>query len=412
MKIKLSSTSILTEAEISADIQNLIKNGDYTTAYEKANAKVSDTNEKLFEIRMTYAPNDKKKTSSATSLQPFTSQYLIMKDENGKPISTRTNDLKGLLGKLFGYGKIDFETFSKYFTTSANEEDAFISTEENINKIIKQLEKGFGKDAQLVKLQARPGDVSNEKDEVINAFLESVNIDKERIKNYRGEFINDCATLGFDETRNPIIYWVKEVAQTLNLTKDKYSIIHNLWSWGVITSDDLKNKNDDSIVFNKSLYSNTWVNIEWIITAYKQAFVNLNANTLLSSDSTQENPKLYSGTLTQFKNEAFFGKQEANPCVDTLRSRREIAEFCATRISKEGITQANSKVGSKRSKETSNDEEETITKEPTQRQTRAPKEIKETERWQKVLQDTNNSNLNKKEIEDFKRYLTSISTKK
>lgn len=269
MKIKLASNSILTEAEVSTNIQQLIDSKDFKSAYEKASSKVDDTNEKLFELRMTYSPNDKKKTDSAASLQAFTSKYLVMKDENGKPVSTRTRNTPGgntfvgrTLSKLFGFGKITSETFSQYFTTSDNEEDAFVTTEDNINKIIKQLEKGFGKDIQLVKLQARPGEVSNEKERVIDEFLKSNDINKERIKDYRKTFIDDCVQLGFDEVSNPLLYWVKHFAQNLNITNDKYIIIRNLYADGILTKDDLINKDNDSFVYNKTLYSNTWVNIE------------------------------------------------------------------------------------------------------------------------------------------------------
>lgn len=416
MKIKLSKTSILTEAEISADVQEYIKNGDFDAAYKKASSKVDSQNEKLFELRMTYQPNDKKKTDSAASLQPFTAKYLVMKDENGKPVSTRTkfssnNIISNLLGKVFGFGAIDKDNFNKFFTTSENEEEAYVSTEDNIDKIIKQLEKGFGKDVTLTKLQARPGNVSNEKDEVINTFLKTNNIDAERIKSFRGSFIKDCETLGFEATRNPLIFWVQEFAQNINLTNDRYLIIHNLWADRVITTDDDLKKPDESIIYNKTLYNNTWVNIEWIVTAYKQAYSNLSQDTLLAKESTKDNPVAYKGTPVQFRNEAFFGKSDANVTVDVLRSRKEISEFSAKYISKEGIKSVNTEVSKKDKTKEVGGEEVEATNKPTKAPS-TPKPVKDVERWKKVLQDTNNTNINKNDIEDFKRYLTSLSKKK
>ena len=417
MKIKLTSNSILTEAEISANIQQLIDNKDFANAYKQASSKVDNTNEKLFELRMTYSPNDKKKTDSAASLQAFTSKYLVMKDENGKPISTRTRNTPGgdsfvgkTLSKLFGFGKITSETFSQYFTVSDNEEDAFVTTEDNINKIIKQLEKGFGKDIQLVKLQARPGEVSNEKDRVIDEFLKSNDIDTSRVKDYRKIFIDDCVQLGFDEVSNPLLYWVKHFAQNLNLTDDKYIIIRNLYIDNILTKEDLINKNKDSFVYNKTLYSNTWVNIEWFIEAYKQALSDLDINTLLDSSSTEDKPVAYKGTVAQFRNEALFGKKDANPSVDVLHNRKDVAEFTTKYISSEGISKANSKVTKKsREKEDDTTSQETS---KSQQSTNTRKEVQDAERWKKILQDTNNTNLSKKEIDDFKRYLTSVVGKK
>lgn len=133
-------------------------------------------------------------------------------------------------------------------------------------------------------------------------------------------------------------------------------------------------------------------------------------NTLLDSSSTDDKPVAYKGTVVQFRNEALFGKKDANPSIDVLHSRKDVAEFTTKYISKEGVAKANSKV-TKKAKEK---EDDTTSQETSKSQqtNNVKKEVQDAERWKKILQDTNNTNLSKKEIDDFKRYLTSVAGKK
>lgn len=112
-----------------------------------------------------------------------------------------------------------------------------------------------------------------EEDEVFNAYFnnELKLIPKPRLDKIAETFKEELVALGFDETSNPFISFIKHIKQYLAkyyMDLYQYNIIHNLFIKGVLDKNDLNGKSKDGwnhVIFNPTLYKQSNQDIEYII---------------------------------------------------------------------------------------------------------------------------------------------------
>ena len=111
---------------------------------------------------------------------------------------------------------------------------------------------------------------AQEEDEVFNAYFnnELELIPKPRLEKIGETFKEELVALGFDETSNPFISFIKQYLAKYDMDLYQYNIIHNLFIKDVLDKNDLNGKSKDGwnhVIFNPTLYKQSNQDIEYII---------------------------------------------------------------------------------------------------------------------------------------------------
>lgn len=172
-----------------------------------------------------------------------------------------------------------------------------------------------------------------EEDEVFDDYFitELKALPQDRLVEISDTFKEELKSLGFDESTNPFITFVKRYLVQNKLDKYKYNVLHNAYIDGTIKKTDLNGKSIDGwnhIIFNPSLYEQTDKDIiyilkvdEWI-KENEYSVKNLVTNKRVIEEYKKFNP--YKEMSLKFKNDLLY---EGNTTIAGDTSSGDKVEF-------------------------------------------------------------------------------------